>query len=368
MVNAGDQLRPSALGSIEELRIIATILLVAFHVIGQPDSGLRLSEGHPARFIVDLGASFRMPAFAFVAGFIYCLRPPTRGSMVSFLRGKVRRIAVPGLIAAALFGSAAYLLGTRFGIPPQELWELIFFPYAHFWFLQAVLVMFIVVGLADIALDHRGHWPMFFASLALALWPPPLPRLFAMPHALQLAPFFIFGMGVYRSWDWVSAHARAIVPLAAVATLLAFSAAFHDYILLNTSPQKGIASSLLLGMSLSVLILLCWPHHPQARKIGQFSFTIYLYHVFATAGTRMGLNALGVDALWIHLPLGTVAGILAPVALHLVLLKVPVIGPLMLGLRTKTGGQNYEAVSQTLTRHTQAIATRAVETKLTGRN
>ncbi|MCW2383092.1 MULTISPECIES: acyltransferase family protein [unclassified Sphingobium] len=335
MVNARDQSRPSAPGSIDELRIIATVLLVAFHVVGQTDSGLRIEDGHPARFIVDLGASFRMPAFAFVAGFIYCLRPPTRGHMRDFLRGKARRIALPGLIAAVLFGSVAYMQGSRFGIPPEALWGLAIFPYAHFWFLQAILALFIVVGLIDIALDHRGQWPMFAGALLLALWPPPIPTLFALPQAIVLAPFFIFGMCVYRSWAWIAQHGRLIVPLAAVAALLAFSGAFYDYLMLGVSPNTSIASSLLLGMSVSLLILLRWPHHPYARKVGQFSFTIYLYHVFATAGARMALHTVGIDALAIHLPVGILAGLLGPVALHLILLKTPVVGPLALGIRTK---------------------------------
>ncbi len=63
-------------GSIEEVRLFATLLLVTFHVIGLPDSGLSLAYPHPLRFFADMFSNFRMPAFAFIAGYIYiaCVR------------------------------------------------------------------------------------------------------------------------------------------------------------------------------------------------------------------------------------------------------------------------------------------------------
>lgn len=140
---AVDQLADSP---IEEVRLLATFLLVAFHVIGLPDSGLRIDYPHPLRFLVDLFANFRMPAFAFVAGFVYCARPPSEPSFDAFVIGKLRRLGVPALLAALLFAEVSLLLGMRFQLAPQDLWQLLVYPFAHFWFVQAILTLFVLIA------------------------------------------------------------------------------------------------------------------------------------------------------------------------------------------------------------------------------
>jgi peptidoglycan/LPS O-acetylase OafA/YrhL len=47
--------------------------------------------------------------------------------------------------------------------------------------------------------------------------------------------------------------------------------------------------------------------------LGAFSFTIYLYHVFFTAGMRVALQRLGGVDLPVQALLGCTAGVLGPV-------------------------------------------------------
>lgn len=326
--------------AIEEVRLLATVLLVAFHVIGYRESGLQLDYPHPLRFLADLFANFRMPAFAFVAGFVYCARPPGQGSLGAFLIGKFRRLGVPGLFAALIFAEVSLALGTRFQVAPQDLWQLLVFPYAHYWFLQAILALFVIVGAADVLLRHRGALPLFGAALLLAIADLPVTSTFSLNFAVILAPFFTFGMCVFRHWRWIVAHGQIVSGIAAAVCVFALGSALLNYLREPlVAVPRGIGASLMLGMSICLLMLLHVPHHPLARRIGQFTFTIYLYHVFATSAARMALEQAGVTAIAVHLPVGVAAGLAAPVALHLLLRQSTWTALLALGVRRRDTGK-----------------------------
>ncbi|WP_041392186.1 acyltransferase family protein [Sphingobium sp. SYK-6] len=336
-VGRADDDAEGGFGSIEEIRILATLLLVALHVVGYPDGGLRLAHPHPLRFVADLLGNFRMPAFAFVAGYIYCLRPPTQDSFGAFMLGKLRRLAIPGAIAALIFALVSSAMHLHFALPPEALWEPLVYPYAHFWFLQAILVLFVVIGGADIATQQRGTLFLFVITTLIAAGQPSLPTLFSLDYAAELAPFFTCGMCFYRYRTWLRAHAGLITIIAAAASLGTVSIATIDYLLhAAPAPRKDVIHSMALGMSLCALILLHWPHHPSARKLGMFCFTIYLYHVFGTAAARMALHAMGITSLIVHVPLGLAMGLLVPIALHLTLAPWPLPAQLVLGLRRRT--------------------------------
>ena len=66
---------------------------------------------------------------------------------------------------------------------------------------------------------------------------------------------------------------------------------------------------------------------------GLFSFTIYLYHVFGTAGAREILTQLGVRNIWTLFMASVVAGLAGPVVLHVVAAQFRLTRRLVLGLR-----------------------------------
>lgn len=181
---------------------------------------------------------------------------------------------------------------------------------------------------------HQGQAVIFAVALLLAILDPPVTELFSLDRALMLAPFFALGMCVFRYWRLIVARRRIISCAAAAFCAFALGSAalnhFHEPL---AEASHGIAQSLMIGMSICTLMLLNLPHHPAARRIGQFSFTIYLYHVFATSAARMGLEALGVTSLAIHVPVGIAAGIASPIALHLLLRRSTLTALIALGVR-----------------------------------
>ena len=81
---------------LQSARGLACLLLVAYHVIGDPvTGGLRLPASSLYHYFTLLFLPLRMPLFAFLSGFVYAYRPVAYGSRLRFLGKKLRRILVP---------------------------------------------------------------------------------------------------------------------------------------------------------------------------------------------------------------------------------------------------------------------------------
>jgi fucose 4-O-acetylase-like acetyltransferase len=328
---------------IEEIRVLATLLLVIYHVIGGEGTGLNLSYPHPMRIFADMLADFRMPAFAFLSGFVYALHPPRLTSLHAFYVGKLRRIAVPGIIAALSFEAAALLLDSmgmtfEWMVAPQDIWRLLIFPYLHFWFLQAILTLFVVIGLTDAATRHRHHlWLLAIATL-FSLSRLKLPPYFSLDQAAGLAPFFILGICVYRGGAWIDARKAplTLVTLTVMLACLCWKLWRYTQTGMIDLDRRDI-ETLAMGAALCLLLIFYIPTHPWAKVIGRVTFTIYLYHVLGTAAARIALNKLGIDMLPVHLLCGVIAGLMLPTALHLIAACHPLTSKLLLGIRSKRG-------------------------------
>ncbi|MDO5630667.1 MAG: acyltransferase [Paracoccus sp. (in: a-proteobacteria)] len=321
---------------IETARALAVLLLVSYHVIGaSPENGLELDYPSGYRIFAGLFADLRMPLFAFIAGMVFAIRPPQRGQVAGFLTGKLRRLAVPGAIAILAFAILADLSHTSFSLNGAYWWPFVT-GYAHFWFLQAILLIFWFYAPVDAFLGGRGT--AVLTVLAFALWlsgfhlsENPL----SVNGAILLLPYFLLGAAVFRHRAAIMRHRKVLAAVACVT--FAAGVAMNLSILDQTgrlSENARDLQSMLVGTGGCLAAMLALPHIRLLEKIGPASFTIYLYHVFATSGMRRFLEGMEITSLPVNLLAGVAAGILLPVALHTICRQNPVTRQLVLGEKT----------------------------------
>lgn len=318
------------------MRAVAVVLLVLYHVIGS-NQGAGLNQGYPAplRLFADFLIDIRMPFFAFIAGYVYGLRPIAPGQYQSFILGKLRRLYVPGAIAAALFALLSWLLHTGEARSLTDVWEIFFFPYVHYWFLQAVLMIFVLFGALDMLLRGRFTALVLAAACALSLCDPFVPgNPMSINQAIYLAPFFLLGLVFIRHQP---VFAMAPGRVMAGAALIALAASAWNIHLFDTTGRLSMdrqdPQSLAMGLSTCLLAILILPRLAALEQIGPYAFTIYLYHIFGTAAMRMALHAAGIEALAAHLVLGLAAGIALPALLHVMAERHPLGRRWILGKR-----------------------------------
>lgn len=322
---------------IESLRAIAVLLLVSFHVIGGVRTdGLQLSHPHPLRIYGDLFVDVRMPLFAFVAGVVYALKPPQRGTLMPFLLGKFRRLAVPGITAITVFMAFGYAIDGR--LPFEgHFWQAYYRHYEIFWFLQVMLIIFPLLGALDALTRGAILWPALILSLlAIAMGWSFDSDLMAANRITHLLGYLLLGVAFIRHVETLEAHRGLAVALAASAFLAGL--AMNLWIMRETgrpSTERLDLQSLLFAGGACVTAMLVLPRLHWLSWLGAFSLTIYLYHILVTSGARRALQAIDIESSVVHLLLGTALGILLPVLLQVIASRWQVTRLLVLGLRAR---------------------------------
>lgn len=290
--------------SVDSLRGLAVLLMVAGHVIGSDvDHGLQVDEGSFWRLSYLALEDIRMPLFTVLSGLVYGYRPlQTIGAFPGMVQGKARRLLVPmATVGAVFFGMQLLVPGTNDKPDLDDFWRIFIYGFAHLWFVQAIFLIFLTVGILDACnvLSTSRGWLIAFSSscvlyVAVQLSGPV--NVFSASGAIRLLPFFLLGYALTRLPSlWAP---RSILPLASVVFCMAFAARL---VLIVTRTEIPDSLDRLLSLSIgvaavTVLVLirdriclrfLAW--------IGPFSFGIYLLHVFGAAGARIALSRISID-------------------------------------------------------------------------
>ncbi len=307
---------------IETLRGLACLLLVAYHAVGDDVRGLRLPDDAWLRWFSDSMVYLRMPLFTFLSGYVYAMRPVSRGQGLPFMRGKVRRLLFPLLCVGFVYLQVQSMVAGVNVAPSSFAFSYLIHPYDHFWYLQALFLIFCFIYLVDASPLGRHIPAMWGLTLACFVFLPHWRfehNLFAINGALYLLPYFALGVMLRRTPS------------------------------LSTPQQLGLAWSVTSGLAVVVLAALhqrhmsgglSWPFSPDVplgqiysvativflyslgcqsvwlSTIGRYSYSIYLFHVFGTAGSRIVFERLGVESPAVLFPLCMLAGVLLPIALE----------------------------------------------------
>ncbi len=318
---------------IETLRGLACLLLVLYHVIGVDASlGLRVEDG-PVRWLNDGLAYLRMPLFTFLSGLVYGLRPFT-GNSRAFLVGKVRRLLIPMLFVGTLFAVLQALIpGTNSRVGP---WYLLHVnPVAHFWFLESLFWVFLVIWALErwnLIRDVKGYLLALTLACALYLtvrgW-----FMLGIEGAIYLMPYFLFGLAFsrfalkpYLTSAWVRGGLLILAIVAVIWMGMPVS-----------NPDRRTVAMLAVGLSLCMLSLSLVRVVPGLAAIGRHSYAIYLFHVFFTAAVRIALNLAHIKLLPIDILLGLAIGLAGPIVLDRVASRFKWPALLLLGKSLKAG-------------------------------
>jgi surface polysaccharide O-acyltransferase-like enzyme len=274
-----------------------------------------------------------MPLFTFLSGLVYGLRP-FAGNSRAFLVGKVRRLLIPMLFVGTLFAVLQALIpGTNSAVGP---WYLLHIrPVAHFWFLESLFWVFLVIWLLErwnLIREVKGYLLVLTLACALYLtvrgW-----FMLGIEGAIYLMPYFLFGLAFsrfplkpYLTSAWVR---WGLLMLAAVAVI--------SMGMPVSNPDRRTVAMLAVGMSLCMLSLSLVRVVPGLAAIGRHSYAIYLFHVFFTAAVRIALNLAHIKLLPIDILLGLAIGLAGPIVLDRIASRFKWPALLLLGKALKTG-------------------------------
>lgn len=297
---------------LDTLRGLACVLVVAFHV----NQGIKPQLGSTSLdFINDVLIMMRLPLFTFLSGYLYAMRTRQRGRDGEYLLRRLRLLLLP-LMSVTLIHVAVqnHVPGTHLYTPSGDIWRALIFPFEHLWFLQAMALIVTAVALLERLewLSTANRWGLVFIVANIAYLSPRFSiDLFSINGAIYLSPYFLLGLGAKRFEEDIGRSDIGV--LALIVCLGAFivkGMAVSGTIALS---QQMLPKLHLVG-GLSVCLVLIRTHFSWSglAKLGTFSYPIYLFHPFGTAGSRIGLNYIGVKAAVPHILTGLAVGILLP--------------------------------------------------------
>ena len=326
---------------IQTLRGIACLLLVAFHAVGSAThSGLQVANDSIYREFANVFVHIRMPLFTFISGFVYAYHPLQRFQERTFAVKKLRRLALPLIVAATLTYVLHVLLNDRSERPTlTDAWQIYVYPYEHFWFVQALLLIFALVVVLEScgALRTLSRFLCLLTMAALLHLYPPFDEISALSarQATYLLPYFLLGLGANRFRTRLQSRAVFGVALACLVPTLAW----HTYSVLSTTPPpintdaNRTVLGLAIGLSATICSLQLVPRVQWVAAIGKWSYPIYLYHPIFVAGFRIIAGpALGIPRSAIFVGC-VVAGIAGPLLMGLLADRVPGAALLLEGRR-----------------------------------
>ncbi|MGZ8322348.1 MAG: acyltransferase family protein [Rhodoplanes sp.] len=315
---------------IDTARGFACAMLVSYHAIGStPELGLHVDATSYWRVFADLLIYIRMPIFGFVAGYVYALKPFS-GNALGYIAAKARRLLLPMLVVGTLFAIVQALVpGTNGAI---ERWSTLhILPVAHYWFLEALFLIFVIVMILESARLLDRAWAFAFvlaAALALEITVD-ASDYFALNGVIYLLPYFLCGLAICR----YSVKTKLVVPIAVVvlaATLAYVTAASVGYSGASV-PQRNSLIGTMLGLSASFLVFQMNASYAGLSFIGKNSYVIFLFHPFFTASTRMFMQVLHFKSFGALVLVLTMAGLTAPIIVGRIIKLFPLARFAVLG-------------------------------------
>jgi peptidoglycan/LPS O-acetylase OafA/YrhL len=320
--------------SIETLRGLACVLIVAYHAIPAADAIEGLLNygylGHCFRLI-------RLPLFTAISGYVYAMHALAPDQFGRFMSGKARRILLPWVTVTLLTLVLRAALQRGSGLSLQDLLQSLWMPIDHLWFLPAIFWVFLATALLELGgclATFRG-WLLSCAvawvgATLLLGWIPAL----GVTGFFQLLPFFLFGLGLCRfATPLRSPPALWVYTVTAVVGMTIHQLMWFGRVHLTSIEYNLLVLFTVYGTQ--GLLFRFRREVPALATLGAWSFAIYLFHPMAISIATRLAAAGHIDNLHAVFALKMALGLALPVALALVVRRIAPLNLVLLGERTR---------------------------------
>lgn len=299
------------------------ILLVVYgHVSrGVFNAGIAM-DAHLFTLIDSVIYSFHMPLFFFLSGLYFLPSLEKRGTR-TLIADKLDSLAYPYILWSLLQGGTEIWLSrfTTAKTSPAEVLALLWQPRAQFWFLYALLLIFVLLAILY-RRDSGRTWMWPLIALLLWLWQNTVQLIFPFDFIAAYLLYFLMG-SQFSAWKAVMQRHVGVCLAVSALSFSALAYLFHIELGLLYSTSNWLK----LPLAISGIALICSLSMLCARAdskrlhwlavCGWYSMPVYLMHILAGSGVRILLQKiLGVSSASLHIICGMLAGILLPMLFY----------------------------------------------------
>ncbi|MFT3924959.1 MAG: acyltransferase [Myxococcales bacterium] len=312
---------------VDAVRGLGILLVVVGHVLRGLMASHLLPEAPPWTFLDRFIYAFHMPLFFFVAGLF--LMPASDERYADFAHRRLVRLGYPYLVWASLQTLSQIMLSryTNHPVGVADFLKLGFHPQMQFWFLYALFLQALFLGLlAKLGLGRGGILTVcaiVFASMHV------LPSGHWYPLNQARTYLIYTAIGVYlgapdRIVTPEERHPVVYLGAAGLGYVLVALAVWEQPIPAQDSLGVFLVAAVgsLASICLCAFLAGCRGQAAQGvtltlKSWGEASLAIFVAHTLASAATRIGLEkALHTRSIAVHLGLGTLVGLGLPWGLY----------------------------------------------------
>jgi fucose 4-O-acetylase-like acetyltransferase len=310
---------------------IGIILVVYAHLLSSGyHAGLHIQE-HFFLLSDSIVYSFHMPFFFFLAGLLVGKSYNKRGTR-EFIGSKVKFLVYPYLLWSFVQAGSELLFSEHSlrGVTVSDIWAIPYLPLAQFWYLYALLWMYVAYAL----LHKLGEFALaaMIVSACLFFYFPINTEILAL-HGFSTG--FIFFVSAVLMKKYLGDLEKYTMPPWATVVFFSVLLGAGYYIFENRIEPTRLTNGLhpfyflflaVLGITFCVGLAqyLARKKYCQiVQSLGIYSLQIYLVHMLAGVGARIVLwNYFHIQNPLVHMIIGMGAGLSAPIILYKIALKM----------------------------------------------
>lgn len=308
---------------VDYAKAIGIILVVYGHVArGVQNAQLPVDE-NLFRVVDSVIYSFHMPLFFFLSGIFFYDSLVKRG-FGGLVLNKVDTLVYPFVLWSLLQGSVEVVLSsyTNGGVTFAEVLSFAWSPRAQFWFLYSLFLVFLVCSLVYSLAGRISSLLLLPIFSVLFLFKGEVDSWVWLKFIFTNTVFFVLGVWFGEVKVFFARYCGVLIfVFGALFLVLQY---FFNVLSGWNYNDGGVVYLALAGVSIFfvVSISMCLDKLGVAwlAYIGASSMAIYLMHILAGSGVRVVLDKLlKVQDVSLHLALGTLIGIVAPLLANFVI-------------------------------------------------
>lgn len=310
---------------------LGIILVVYAHLLSSGyHAGLQIHE-HFFLLSDSIVYSFHMPLFFFLAGLLVEQSYNKRDAR-EFVVGKIKFLVYPYLIWSFIQAGSELLFSEHSlrGVTVADIWTIPYLPLAQFWYLYALLWMYVVYAL----LSKLGEFALtaMMVSACLLFYFSINTEILALHGFSTGFIFFVFAVLIkkylgdlerYSLSPWATV---VLLPVLLGTGYYIFEKCIEPTRLTNGLHPFYFLFLAVLGISfcLGLAQFLARKKYCQViQSLGIYSLQIYLVHMLAGVGARVVLlNFFHIQNPLVHMMIGMGAGLFAPIIFYKIALKM----------------------------------------------
>ena len=327
---------------IDYLKVFACILVVIGHLIQSLQKSSIDNYENITSFINWFIYLFHMPLFFAVSGYLYEMNKKQFSwkQYKNFVIKKIINLGVPYIVFYLLYVIINMIFASSVNTPKgiEEIIGIINNPMPPYWFLYALLSIFIFIPLFEKTLKENKK-VIFIVLIALKIISIFInTKIYLIDSFFKNAIYFYFGCIIKDTIITLKNENIKSILRNIILIIMYIVVAIVYYIYYNTISYYMVALINIAFALIGTLICINIFRNIEKCKIfnylKDYTFQIYLLHTIFAAGFRIILFKLGINNYWIHFVIGLLASIIIPVVIAKLCVKTRYLNVFFYPLKT----------------------------------